>query len=134
MNKGWSSYIAADFACWCWYVISMSYIWILSISYDTGAILILEHSFFLVQQKDSQPILSAAEKYKASDISTKVEAALQDVSIQYNTASREGKIGMIFNIVMQNRMSKSHMCFHAPFQNLTFLFQELQQLSRVIKS
>ena len=126
--------MAADFACWCWYVISISYIWILWISYNTDAILILEHSFFLVQQKDSKPIPSATEKYKASNISAKVKAVLQDVSIQYSTASREEKIGMIFNVVMQNRMSKSHMCFHAPFQNLTFLFQKLQQLSRGIKS
>ena len=92
------------------------YIWTLSTSYDTDAILILEHSFILSQQKDFQPILSAAKKYKASDISAKVESILQDVSMQYSTASEGEKIDMIFNVVMQNCMSKSPMYFHTSFQ------------------
>ena len=80
----------------------------------------MELSFFLSQEKDPQPILSAAEKYKASGISAKVEAVLQDVSMLYSTASQEEKIDMIFNVVMENHMSKSHMCFFASFQNLGF--------------
>ena len=94
----------------------------MSTSHDTDAIIILEHSFFLSQHKNPQPILSAAEKYRASDISAKVEAILQGVSMQYSIASREEKVDMIFNIVMQNCMSKSHMGFYAPFEILTFSF------------
>ena len=86
----------------------MSHVWISLTFCNADGILILEHSFFLFQQKDPQPILSAAEKYRALDISAKVKAVLQDVSMQYSIASREEKIGMIFNVVMQNRMSKSH--------------------------
>ena len=75
--------MATDFACWCWYIFNVLYIWILSTPYDTDAILTLELSFFLSQQKDLQPILSAAEKYNALNISTKVEAILQEVYMQH---------------------------------------------------
>ena len=107
--------MATDLACWCWYVFGVSYVWTLLTSHDTDTILILEHSFFLSQHKNPQPILSAAEKYRASDISAKVEAILQDVSMQYSIASGEEKIDMIFNVVMQNCMSKSHIGFHVSF-------------------
>lgn len=97
------------------FLMSYMYVWISSTFYNVDVILILDLSFFLSQQMDPHPILSAAEKYKASNISAKVEVVLQDVSMQYSIASIEEKIGIIFNVVMQNHMSKSHICFHALF-------------------
>ncbi|KAF8127834.1 hypothetical protein EV363DRAFT_1124940, partial [Boletus edulis] len=69
-----------------------------------GTLLILEHSFYLSQMEDSDPISSAAQKYWMSDIPTKVNIALEDVSMQYGTASKEEKVAMICNVVMQNHM------------------------------
>ncbi|KAF8127826.1 hypothetical protein EV363DRAFT_1119478, partial [Boletus edulis] len=67
-------------------------------------LLILEHSFYLSQRGDSDPVSSAAQKYWMSDIPTKVNIALEDVFMQYGTASEEEKVAMICNVVMQNHM------------------------------
>jgi hypothetical protein len=68
-------------------------------------LVILDHSFYLFHQKDPQPVQSAAEKYKASDIPKKVKLAMKEVFDQYSKASKEKKIDMILNVILQNRMS-----------------------------
>jgi hypothetical protein len=68
-------------------------------------LLILEHSFYLVHQKDSQPLLSAAEKYKASNTPKNVRLATKGIFDQYGQASKEEKVEMISNVILQNRMS-----------------------------
>jgi len=68
-------------------------------------LLILEHSFYLFHQKDSQPVLSAIQKYKASNIPKKVKSSMKGVFNQYGKAFKEEKIEMILNVVVQNRMS-----------------------------
>jgi len=68
------------------------------------AILILEHSFYLSQQNDPQPVSSAAEKYIASNIPVSVAKALKDVLKQYNKASFGEKVAIVLNVIIQNRM------------------------------
>jgi hypothetical protein len=68
-------------------------------------LLILEYSFYLFYQKDPQPLLSAAQKYKASTIPKKVKLAMKGVFDQYGQASKEEKIEMIMTVILQNRMS-----------------------------
>jgi hypothetical protein len=68
-------------------------------------LLILEHSFYLFHQKDSQPLLSAAQKYKASNIPKQVKSAMKGVFDQYKKATKEEKIKMLVNVILQNRMS-----------------------------
>ena len=83
-------------------------------------ILILEHSFYLSQQNDPQPVSSATEKYLASNTPARVGKALQDVFKQYNKASGVEKLDMIFNIIIQNHMGELNICFNTLFIN-TFI-------------
>jgi hypothetical protein len=68
-------------------------------------LLILEHSFYLFHQKDSQPLLSSAQKYKASNIPKQVKLAMKGVFDQYKKATKEPKVEMLVNVILQNRMS-----------------------------
>jgi len=69
------------------------------------AILILEHSFYLSELNDPQPVSTAAKKYIASNTPISVGKALKDVLKQYNKASEEDKVAMVLNVVIQNRMA-----------------------------
>ena len=89
-------------------------------------LLVLEHSFYLFHQKDPQPLLSAAQKYKASDISKKVKSALKGISDQYGKASKEEKVEMIVNVILQNRMSMLSISFI--FHSITHYSQQLNEL------
>jgi len=72
-------------------------------SIDT--LLILEHSFYLFHQKYPQPLKSAATKYKKSNLPARVKLAMQDVFRQYGNASKNEKIEMILNVVLQNQIT-----------------------------
>ena len=74
------------------------------------AILILEHSFYLAQQHDLQPVSSAVQKYNASNTSTRVGKALEDVFKQYNkTYSETEKVDMILKVIIQNHIGELNM-------------------------
>ena len=75
------------------------------------AILILEHSFYLSQQDDPQPVSSAAQKYIASDTPARVGKALKDVFMQYNKASEDEKLDMVLKVIIQNHMGEFNICF-----------------------
>jgi hypothetical protein len=83
----------------------------IKMDYNLDILLILEHSFHLFHQKDSQPLLSAAQKYKASNIPKKVKLAMKGVFDQYKKASKEAKVKMIMNVILQNRISMFSMSF-----------------------
>ena len=78
---------------------------------NPDAILILEHSFYLSQQDDPQPVSSAAQKYIASDIPARVGKALKDVFKQYNKASEDGKLDMVLKVIIQNHMGELNIHF-----------------------
>jgi len=71
----------------------------------TDILLILEHSFHLFHQKDSQPLLSAAQQYKTSNIPIRIKSAMKGIFDQYGKASKEEKIEMILNVILQNQIS-----------------------------
>ena len=83
-----------------------------SISHNTAAILLLEHSFYLAQQNDPKPVFSAFEKYNAFNIHIKVETALKKVFKQYNKASEKEKVDMVLSVINQNRMGKFDICLN----------------------
>ena len=84
------------------------------ISHHLGAIIILEHSFYLSQQNDPQPVSSAAQKYLASNTPASVGQALEDF-FKHNKASDGEKTDMVFNIIIQNRMGELNICFNIFF-------------------
>ena len=79
--------------------------------FNPDAIIILEHSFYLSQQDDPQPVSSAAQKYIASDIPARVGKALKDVFKQYNKASEDGKLDMVLKVIIQNHMGELNIHF-----------------------
>jgi hypothetical protein len=89
----------------------------LLISHDTDAILLLEHSFYLAQQKDPKPVFSALEKYNAFNIRAKVVTALEEVFKQYTKASQKEKVDMVLLVITQNRMGigELNICFNILF-------------------
>ena len=88
-----------------------------NIPHHTAAILILEHSFYLFQQKDPQPAFSAVQKYKASNTPARVSKALEDVFKQYNKASENEKVDIVLNVIIQNRMGELPVDIFSTFDN-----------------
>ena len=88
-------------------------------SHNSDAILILEHSFYLSQHNDPQPVSSAAQKYFASNTPARVAQALKDVFKQYHKAPEDEKINMVFNLITQNHMpvGELNICFNILFIN-----------------
>lgn len=74
------------------------------LSHHADILLILEHSFYLHQQGDHQPVSSAAQMYKASKSRDRVNLALKEVFEQYAKASDDQRADMVINVVLQNRM------------------------------
>ena len=89
--------------------------------YLTDAILIMEHSFYLAQQNDPQPVSCASKKYKTSDISAKVKDALDEVFQQYNKASEREQVDIILKIILQNCMGGLDMPFNTSLINICIL-------------
>lgn len=89
--------------------------------YLTDAILIMEHSFYLAQQNDPQPVSSASKKYKTSHISAKVKDALDEVFQQYNKASEREQVDIILKIILQNCMGGLDMPFNTSLINICIL-------------
>ena len=89
------------------------------ISHDTDAILILEHSFYLSQQNDPQPVSSAIQKYNASNMHARVGEALEDTlkQLEYNKASENEKVDMILNVIIQNHLGRLNICYNILFIN-----------------
>jgi hypothetical protein len=50
-------------------------------------------------------LLSAAQKYKASNISKKMKLAMKKIFDQYGKASKEEKVEIIMNVILQNQIS-----------------------------
>jgi hypothetical protein len=90
------------------------------------ALLILELSFYLFHQKHSQPLLSAAQKYKASNRPKMVKSAMKDIFDQYGKISQEKKVQMILNVILQNHMSMLSISFI--FHLITLYPQQLNEL------
>ena len=67
-------------------------------------ILILDHSFYLSQQDDPTPFLTAAQIYKASNIPARVRKALEEVVKQYGKLSDKEKEDVVLNIILENHM------------------------------
>ena len=83
----------------------------------------MEHSFYLSQQNDPQPVSSAAQKYLASNISAGVGQALEAI-FKHNKVSEDEKTDMVFNVIIQNRMGELNICFNILFINIFII--ELQ--------
>ena len=93
------------------HVFNIQYLKTFLISHNPVTILILEHSFYLFQQKDPQPVSSAAQKYLASNTPASVGKALDDVFKQYNKASNNEKVAMVLKVISQNHMGELNISF-----------------------
>jgi len=74
------------------------------ISYNSDIIVISKHSYFLHQQHDPHPFLSAANHYKASDSHDRIKKALEEVFIQYGKVSHGQKVTMVTDVILQNAL------------------------------
>ena len=92
----------------------------INFSCNVDIILILQHSFYLTQQKILQPTASAIQRYNASGISTRVAMALKDVFKQYYKISEQEKVDMILNVIVQNFMGELNTCLICIYQQLHF--------------
>ena len=77
----------------------------------------MEHSFYLSQQNDPQPVSSAVQKYKASNTCATIGKALEDVFKQYNKVSYSEKVDMIVKVIVQNHMGELNIYFNILFIN-----------------
>jgi hypothetical protein len=66
----------------------------------------LEHSFYLSQQNDPQPVSSAAQNYIASDTPARVGEALEDIFKHFNNASEDKNVDMVLKVIIENHMSE----------------------------
>ena len=69
-------------------------------------VLILEHSFFLHQQKVQNAIETAAEQYTSSGISARVAKALTKFYPQYEPQAKEKMSQLILNLISEHIICK----------------------------
>jgi len=82
--------------------------WKQAVRAGVDAALILEHSFFLHQQKIQNPIATAAEEYESSGVSAKVVKALPKFYAQYKPQEEKGKemSQLLVNLISEHIISK----------------------------
>ncbi|KAF8119953.1 hypothetical protein EV363DRAFT_1193980, partial [Boletus edulis] len=95
--------------------------WKQILKYGVDILLILEYSFYLHQQGVTQPLSSAAQKYKASGSQDGLRKALEEVFKQYDKASQAEKVDMITNVILQNHMYVEYIT--PTFHLLTVLYR-----------
>ena len=65
-------------------------------------ILISIHSFFLHQQKISEPVVAAQQQYKASKMHGRVKNALEEVFKQFGKAPFDERVNMVADIILHH--------------------------------
>ena len=78
------------------------FMYIINFTQFKDIILISLHSFFLHQQKNSQPVVVAQQKYKASKMHGRVQNALEEVFKQFGKASFDERVDMVANIILHH--------------------------------
>ena len=76
--------------------------YILNFTQFKDIILISLHSFFLHQQKISEPVVAAQQQYKASKMHGRVKNALEEVFKQFGKAPFDKRVNMVADIILHH--------------------------------